>query len=181
MAKQKKCAYSECEEMFTPRNMQHKCHDYICAIQYQAEVTAKRKAKETRRNLKEFNQQDKSWLMKEAQKWFNKYIRERDKDLPCISCKHDGSRQRHASHYRPVGRNSKHRFNEMNVHSACSICNSHLSGNLVPYREELVKMYGIDKIKELECDNEPYSYSISELKSIICKYKSKSKDIENEM
>ena len=175
MAKQKKCAYSKCEEFFTPRNMQHKCHDYLCAIQYQAEVTAKRKAKEARRNLKEFNQQDKSWLTKEAQRVFNKYIRERDKDLPCISCGNT-DRQMHAGHYHTVGGNGNLRFNEDNCHKQCSICNNHKSGNLVAYKDHLISKIGIDRFKALDTKTTK-SYTIDELHDIIIKYKTKIKDL----
>ena len=181
MAKLRKCKADGCEEMFIPRNMQHQTHHYLCAMSYAKELKEKRMAKDKRKAIKEFKHNDKSELKASAQKIFNKYIRLRDKDLPCISCNHTGSRQRHASHYRPVGRNSKHRFSEINVHSACSICNAHLSGNLVPYREAIIKMYGIEKVEELESDNEPCKYSIDELKNIIEKYRYKIKEIENGM
>ena len=175
MAKQKKCAYSECDEMFTPRNMQHKCHDYICAIEYQAEVTAKRKAKEARRNLKEFNQQDKSWLMKEAQKWFNKYIRERDKDLPCISCGNT-DRQMHCGHFKSVGGNGNLRFNEDNCHKQCSICNNHLSGNIGEYTKNLILKIGQERVDALDIKTTKV-YTVEELQEIIEKYKSKVKEL----
>jgi len=148
-----------------------------CAVPFAREL----EAKQNKLRLKKFKQNDKSELMKTAQREFNKYIRLRDKDKPCISCSHTGDRQRHASHYRPVGRNSKHRFNEMNVHSACSICNAHLSGNLIPYREAMIKMYGIKMVEELESDNEPHRYTVGELKDIINKYRKKIKDIESEL
>ena len=142
--------------------------------QHKARVKVKR---EIRAAKKEFRDNDKPTLMKVAQQTFNKYIRLRDKDKPCITCGHTGNRQRHASHYRPVGRNAKHRFNEMNVHSACSICNTHLSGNLVPYREYLISEYGEKVVTDLESDNEAHSYTVDELKEIINTYKQKIKDI----
>ena len=173
--KEKVCAYSKCEEVFEPYNSSHKCHHWECSIKYAEEITKKRKEKAARLDLKEFNQQDVSWLKKNAQSSFNAYIRARDKHLPCISCDHDGDRQIHAGHYRPTGRNSQLRYNEDNCHAQCSICNAHLSGNLVPYREALIKKIGLDRVEALENDNKHKSYSVSELQNIIKKYKQKLK------
>lgn len=55
---------------------------------------------------------------------FSKFIRERDKDLPCINCglmKED----RHAGHFIPTGKCGWDGmvFDDMNVHSECSSCN----------------------------------------------------------
>ena len=86
MAKLRKCKASGCEEMFTPINMQHQTHHYLCAMSYAKELKENRIAKDKRKAVKEFKQSDKSHLMKVAQQVFNKYIRQRDKDLPCISC-----------------------------------------------------------------------------------------------
>ena len=180
MAKQRKCKASDCEEMFEPRNMQHQTHHYLCAMAYTKELKERRMAQDKRKAVKEFKQSDKSELKKVAQQTFNKYIRLRDKDLPCISCDHDGKRQRHASHFRPVGRNSQHRYNEDNCHSACSICNSHLSGNLLPYRIALIEKIGIERVDALESDNSTKSYSVDELKEIIDTYKSKIKGMRDE-
>ncbi len=176
--KQKQCAANGCTEMFTPRNMKHRTHHYECAIQYQKELTEKRKAKEHRRIKKEFKQNDKSHLIKIAQQVFNKYIRTRDRDLPCISCTHNGDRQRHASHFRPTGRNSALRFNDDNCHSSCSICNQHLSGNLIPYRVALIEKIGEERVDALESMNEPKSWTVEELKEIIDTYKSKIRGLD---
>ena len=69
----------------------------------------------------------KSEYVKEAQTAFNSYIRERDKDLPCISCQRNHSGQYHAGHYRTTKAAPELRFNEnmtqkeisseMNLHS----------------------------------------------------------------
>jgi len=173
----KECAFSGCHEMFTPHNRQHKCCRWQCSIDYQKEVVAKRKLKENRKALKEFKDGDIPHLTKVAQQTFNKYIRKRDEHLPCISCNHEGSRQRHAGHFRPVGRNHQMRFNENNAHSQCSICNNHLSGNLVPYREALMVKIGSDRVEALESDNMTKSYTIEELKDIIDTYKAKYKEL----
>ena len=122
--KPKICAFSGCDNEFTPYNMWHKTCRWQCAIDYQKEVVAKREAKAKRKAIKEFKDNDKSELTKKAQQVFNKYIRLRD-GKKCITCGNE-NRQIHAGHYRPVGRNAKLRFNEFNCHSQCSICNNHL-------------------------------------------------------
>jgi len=196
--KEKTCAYSKCDNTFIPHNGWHKACGWRCAIDYQKEVVAKRKLKENRKALKEFKDGDIPHLTKVAQQVFNKYIRKRDEHLPCISCKHkDGltliyneddeleyvptkeatQRQRHAGHFRPTGRNHQLRFNEDNAHSQCSICNNHLSGNLVPYRVALIEKIGLDRVETLEANNETKSYTVDELKEIIETYKAKHKEL----
>jgi hypothetical protein len=118
--------------------------------------------------------------MKEAQTWFNKFIRLRDKGLPCVSCGHpdDGSRQRHASHYKSVGGNPSLRFDQSNCHSSCSICNNYLSGNLVPYRVALIQKIGLAEVERLEGPQEPLKLTIPEIQALIAEYKFKVKQLE---
>lgn len=89
---------------------------------------------------------------RKAQAEFNRWVRLADRGMPCVSCGHpdDGSRQRHASHYRPAGPNPALRFEPLNTHAACSICNNHKSGNLTPYRQELIRRIGIERVEWLE-------------------------------
>lgn len=116
------------------------------------------------------------WL-KECQSIFNRFIRLRDAGLPCVSCGHpdDGSRQRHASHYKSVGGNPELRFNPLNCHASCSICNNYLSGNLVPYRVELIKRIGLEDVERLESKHEPLKLTVDEIKELIKTYKAKVK------
>lgn len=87
-------------------------------------------------------------LLKDAQKVFNQFIRLRDQGKGCISC--SSNKVEHASHYFSVGQYSALRFNEMNVQGSCAKCNTFLHGNLIHYRQGLVKRYGEDKVKQLE-------------------------------
>ena len=86
-------------------------------------------------------------LKNKAQKVFNCFIRDRDKDLGCISC---GGSVDHAGHYLSQGHNSMVRFNEINVNGQCIRCNSFLHGNFINYRFGLIKKYGIEKVELLE-------------------------------
>ena len=90
------------------------------------------------------------WLA-ELQAVFNKYVRLRDAHLGCISCDKpkDWQGQWHASHYYSRGHSSSLRFNLWNVHKSCSVCNSHLSGNIGEYTPRLINKIGQDKFNWL--------------------------------
>lgn len=160
-----------CKVKFEPeRPMQTTC-SYQCAIKHANE----QKQKDGRKKLKAFNDSDISVLKRKAQQAFNAYIRWRDRELSCVSCGYEGTgRVWHASHYRPAT-NSKLRFDERNVHKSCSICNTHLSGNLAEYRKKLIEKIGLDQVEELESTNGPYRYTVEELKEIIKTSKEKTK------
>ena len=142
--KQKKCKY--CKDLFTPvSSFQSFCLKDDCILANNKNVKAKKNIKAKR----EFKENDKSYKLKLAQSTFNKYIRIRDMDKPCISCDYNwGSdvfqRQAHASHYISTSKSRELRFNEDNVHKSCQICNTHLSGNLAEYRIRLIKKIGIE-------------------------------------
>lgn len=89
-----------------------------------------------------------------AQDDFNAWIRKRDaKDgyFVCISCNTPKSlSQMDAGHYYSRGNHSFLRYNENNVHGQCRKCNSFMSGYLIPYRENLIKKIGLDKVEELD-------------------------------
>ena len=153
-----------------------------CAAEWAKSSLDKRKAREKTQARKVDKEKLKSlktrseWL-KELQVIFNKFIRLRDAGLPCISCGHpdDGSRQRHASHYKSVGGNPALRFDPNNCHASCSICNNYLSGNLVPYRVALIAKVGQGEVDRLEGKQELLKLTITEIQGLIAEYKSKVK------
>ncbi len=61
---------------------------------------------------------------------FQIYIRQRDKDLPCISCNKSDAKW-DAGHYLKAEIYTKLIFNEDNIHKQCSYCNLQLAGNLI--------------------------------------------------
>jgi len=118
--------------------------------------------------------------LREAQQAFNAYIRERDKDLPCISCGNHHNGQYHAGHYLSVSARPNLRFDEANVHKQCQPCNTHLSGNLINYRIKLIEKVGIAEVERLESDQEPKRYRIDDAKRIKSEYKQKLKELRDE-
>ncbi len=105
-----------------------------------------------------------------AQKYFNKFIRERDKDDRCISCQ-KGAIQ-NAGHYLSQGHHSALRYHEMNCNGQCIRCNMYLSGNLIPYRTHLVEKIGVENVEMLEnYPKKAYNWDRFSLISVILKYK----------
>ena len=168
--KQKIC--KNCKTKFTPsRPFQVVC-SIKCAHEYSKVIQAKKK----RKAKVEFHRSDRTYLTRQAQYWVNKYIKLRDK-YTCISCGNK-TRKMDAGHYRPAGRNSALRFDERNINCQCVICNQFKSGNLIAYREALIKKIGLEMVLELESNNECKKWSVSELNEIISKYKLKVREHE---
>ena len=116
-------------------------------------------------------------LLKKAQTLFNTHIRERDKNLGCISC---GGEVQQAGHYFSQGNHSAlrfglpHSFAYMNTNGQCIKCNMYLHGNLIKYRQGLVSRYGEDEVLKLEEEadnNRAKKWSRDELEMIIKTYK----------
>ncbi len=112
-----------------------------------------------------------------AQAAFNAWVRARDAGLPCVSCgwPDNGSRQRVAGHYIPRGRSPALRFDERNVHGQCGNCNTHLSGNLTPYRVELIRRLGLSVVEWLEGPHELPHRTIEDFRAIEREYRKRAK------
>lgn len=100
------------------------------------------------KDIQKYNKFTVPQLLKKCQIVFNKWIRERDKDLPCISCQN--GRVEQAGHFLSQGHHSILRFNENNTNGQCVRCNHFLSGNLINYRKGLVKKIGEARVQSLE-------------------------------
>jgi 5-methylcytosine-specific restriction endonuclease McrA len=133
---------------------------------------ARKAAAKALRERKEAVKPRSQWL-REAQTAFNAYIRKRDESMPCISCGrfHDG--QWHAGHYLSTGARPELRFDEANVWRQCQPCNTHLHGNLVLYRAELIRRIGLAEVERLEGPHQPCKWTVTELKAIRDEYRAK--------
>lgn len=117
---------------------------------------------------------------KDLQKEFNKFIRLRDRDLPCISCGRYHQGKWDAGHYRTVGSSPELRFNEDNCHRQCVPCNRYQHGNAVEYRLGLIERIGLERVEFLERkDHPPLKLTIEEIKDLIKVYRAKCKELEN--
>ena len=109
---------------------------------------------------------------------FNKFIRARDKDKPCISCNKTNIKKKNAGHYRSVGGSPELRFEELNCHLQCEYCNTYLHGNLIEYRKHLINRIGLCKVEWLEGKHEPKHYTKEELRGLKEVYRLKIKNYE---
>ena len=165
-------------------------HTLDCAISYAQEKSNKLRVKTNKIRVKAekkshtaakkaLKDNDKSYQTKKAQQIFNRFIRLRDNDKPCISCSRHHTGQYHAGHYRSVGSCPELRFDPRNCFKQCAPCNNHLSGNLVNYRVRLVSSFDRSLIDWIEGPHEPKRYTIDNLKTIQKWFRRKTKRLES--
>jgi hypothetical protein len=99
-------------------------------------------------NYQKYKAKTLSQLKATAVRHFHKFIRERDKGKPCVSCGKFTTLQ--AGHFYSAGNFPETRFDEDNVHGQCKKCNYFLSGNLLPYKTELISRIGQDRFQIIE-------------------------------
>ena len=171
--KEKKCKM--CKSSFIPtRPMQTIC-SFECSIEYAKNKNKIAREKKARKVKKEFKENDKSTLLKLAEKVVNTYIRLRDLNKPCCSCGHLEGRQFHSGHYENVAGKQQLRFYTLNINKQCSICNNYLSANLVPYRKFMIDKYGFEKVEWIENNNERGNYTVEYLQRLIKVFRKKIK------
>ena len=171
----KKCR--NCSEVFIP----YRTTDKLCY--------ACKKTDQAMRNLKKIKavkvkKQKEDILtlsdyIKLTQQVFNKFIRLRDKDKPCVSCGQKLSSKYDSGHYYSAGGHYSLRFNEDNCHGQCVACNQHKHGNIQKYRFGLIERIGEERLTKLdELSNETRKFTKDELKALIQYYKLKIKNHE---
>lgn len=115
-------------------------------------------------------------LVTTADRVFSLAIRKRDSDAAffrCISCdKLKPISEMQCGHY--ISRScSPLRFNELNAHGECALCNCHDTNHLEGYRNNLVIKIGLKNVEWLESHSsgQSYKWDRSFLQDIIEKYK----------
>lgn len=188
--KERKCKVRGCCQYFTPRNSMHCVCSPVCGLtlarakrendEQRARSDERKKDRETRDRLK-----TRSDWMKDAQKAFNAFIRQRDKDTDCICCGASldptgpgGGVD--AGHYRSVGSAPHLRFDERNCHAQTKKCNRYGAGRAVDYRRGLIARIGLAAVEALESDQSPKHYTIEDLKQIIATYRAKTRELLKE-
>lgn len=176
--KPKKC--KNCTQLFDPqRPLQQTCN-YKCAI----ELSQKQRAETEKKNWRVKKAKVKESLKtitqyeKEARKVFQRWIRERDRDQPCISCGTTTAKQWDGGHYLKAELFSGAIFHEFNCHKQCSQCNDLYSGNELNYRDGLIKRYGKIIVESFELKKDSYrnyKYSKEQLIQIKNNYSDKIK------
>lgn len=184
--KMRKCR--ECGKEFFPGMTTQTACSPICAIAQGKKKVSKDKAAKQRQESQASRKrvesvQPLSYYHKKAQAAFNAFIRARDAGKPCISCgkPDNGNHQRHASHYKSVGASRELRYDEMNVHAACSVCNNHLSGNIEGYTPALIEKIGMEEFDRLNGPQPIKKWDRDTLISIAKTYRKKTREINSEM
>ena len=153
----------------------------VCSTRCSIEYGKKQRIKKEKANDRKERDRLKTrgqWL-KEAQAQFNRYVRQRDSALPCISCGRFHNGQNHAGHYYTTSARPDLRFGERgedNCHLQCQPCNTHLSGNITEYRKGLIARIGQERVDALEVVGRS-DWTIEEIKEIRDKYKKKLKKL----
>lgn len=144
-------------------------------VEQEKKTKQRKKDKKKLEEMKTFS----DWV-NDLQKIFNTYIRLRDVDLPCISCGTIANIKYDAGHYLSVGSYPNLRVDEMNVNKQCSkFCNVEKRGNVVEYRDGLIKKYGLDAVRDLESKRQSsWKPPIYEVKEMIVYYKGKVKELK---
>lgn len=180
----KKCRVESCGASFVPARLGQAVCSPACAI-----LDAPKNQEKARKALADMGRKElraakervkpKGQYMREAQASFNAWVRLRDVALGCVSCDKPATwpGQWHASHLRSVGSSPEHRFNPANVHKACSICNNHLSGNILGFMPELIRRIGAEAVDALLGPSEPKRYNIEDLKAITAEYRAKTREL----
>ena len=177
VSRPKEC--KQCGTRFYPlRPMQAVCSP-ICASRL-----VKSAKKQERENVKVRKEAIKTIpdLIKETQKEFNAYIRQRDHLQPCVCCGKPLTLEAvgggyDCGHYRSTGSASHLRFNEDNAHGQRKVCNRYGAGRAVDYRIGLIARIGIDRVESLEANNAVHKWTREELMEIKATYKRKLKEI----
>lgn len=184
-----------CREWFIPRQS----FQNWCSPEHGFELSEQRKNKDREKALaklkkekqkKEREEKDKlkarklavkplSYFTKQAQTAFNAFIRERDKDEPCISCGRFHEGQYHAGHYRTTGANPELRFDEDNCHKQCAPCNNHLSGNIENYTPRLIEKIGQERFDRLMGSHELPKWKREDYERIRDHYRAKLKELKD--
>jgi predicted nucleic acid-binding protein len=180
--KVKKYKCRNCSSYFSKKNMGHVCCSPKCDAEYRKNAAIKKENKKieiSKIKKKAVNEVTKRKLTTTLQTIFNKYIRLRDANDPCISCGAVNT-MFHAGHYVSVGANVLLRFNEDNVHKQCAKCNTFMHGNLIEYRKNLIKKIGVERVEYLEYFHEHDSFTHESLQNMIQYYKMRVNDLSRD-
>jgi hypothetical protein len=162
--------------------MQKVCGPYCAAAHARklAEQKAARANREERKSIRVAMEKAKTrgTHLKELQVAFNQWIRLRDAGKPCIACGRHHQGQLHAGHYRSVGSCPELRFEPDNCHLSCQPCNVHLSGNLIPYRANLIKKIGVERVEWIEGPHAPKKLTIAEITELKAYYRAKVRELQ---
>lgn len=147
----------------------------------------KEKKTQARRELRAFNESDKTVLKQLAQMLVNKYARLRDyleNGLRCVTC-NSITGKRDGGHFLPTSGYSSIRYNTNQIHQQCVNCNQYNGGRYKEYRVFMIDKYSLEYVENLEAQKgvirgysvEYYQRLIKVVRKKINKLELKLKDI----
>ena len=179
--KEKKCKV--CLNKFAPTQFAQVVCNYKCAIEHSKNLKKIKEQKEWKAEKSVLKDKLKTLgqFEAEAKTSFQKWVRMRDRDMPCISCGVKDTDLFDGGHYFKAELFSGLIFDERNCHKQCRKCNRFLNGNELQYRSGLIKRYGIDFVTNLESISDSkrvYKYSREELIAKKLQYDLKIKELK---
>lgn len=165
-----------CPKPFQPWRSTQVCCSAGCALA----LVGIKKAKQAARDLASGRIELMSLRehLNKAQTVFNAWIRERDRLEPCISCQRHHTGQYHAGHLYTTKARPQSRFDPDNCHKQCSVCNNYLSGNIILYKENLIKKIGQAAFDKLADNNSSADFTIEIANAIAKDYKARLKALK---
>ncbi len=136
----KKC--KSCGKEFEPSNTIQAVCGLKCALKVSAAKTKQKAVEKKQLNLKlKESLKTLGEFKKDLQIEVNKIVRLIDAECSCLACGVNNAKV-DASHFRGVGAWDNLRFNLHNIYSGCARCNTYQNGNLIKFREGIVKTFG---------------------------------------
>lgn len=176
-----------CREDFIKHRIGQKVCGPKCAGEFaridreKLESDARRQSRADDRKRKEEMRTRPQWI-EALQVVFNKFIRTRDADKPCICCgkpfepqKFGGSMD--AGHYLSRGHAPHLRFDERNCHGQRKNCNRPGGTTREAFRKGMEARIGLEALEALECDQESRNWTIEDLKALMAHYRAKTKEL----
>jgi len=181
-----KCKAPGCQNRFIRRSISHKACGPECAAVLARQANEKAAARAALEDRKQTRAQLEALktipqLKKEAQREFNRYVRERDRaaGYRCICCNRplDWTSGRggavDAGHYRSTGSADHLRYNEDNCHAQLVACNRYGAGRAVDYRIGLIQRIGLERVEALENANDTAKWTRDHLRTIRDEYRAR--------
>jgi len=162
-----RCKAKGCRTRFVKRSMNHRACCFECAqvvVEQDKAEKARKQAREHRAKLADVKPMSHWHDLTEAV--VNAFIKERDRDQPCISCGTTKTAAWHAGHCLSVGAHPELRYEPLNIHRQCLRCNVHFSGNQAAYIARLPEKIGQEAVDWLLGPHEPAKFTREELAAI---------------
>ena len=181
------CDAPNCGKTFLPLKMGQRVCSPRCAVKLMRSDKAKgkRELRERKQALKKLSE-----LREEAQIEFRKFIRLRDRNLPCVSCGATNppmtvGGQWDAGHFLSRGSHPELAFDEDNCHKQCKSCNGgggkfkHVDRTVsTRYEEELLRRIGPERLARLKGPHPALKHTREDLIELKDVYRAKRKELE---